>query len=253
MSQVAVSLASVAGSSSNIGTPIAGDQGGTFTLNSDGTVTFVRGNLGDNLQPGQSIITQVDYQVQIVHNPSSFPYGSEFSDGSVAALVTNDNGTIVVNPLQIYFPDFGISGAETGSTPLWPDLGGYVNRLLGDMGIGGAGQSVVVTNGGSITTSGSNAHGIYATTAGGAGSTGSQGGLFDGPAGVGGTGSSGGNITVTANGAITTLGDGSAGVAAMSQGGNGGTGGDGGSGAGDGGETAEPEVLAGTSTCTAAG
>ena len=227
---VTISLLSVAGSSANIGTAVTGDHGGTFTLNSNGTVSFDRRTLGDSLQPGESIITSVTYQVGLTRDasPPSIPSGSQVSDGTLAVQIVNENGTITVEPLDISFTAFGVKSDPGGATPLWPDIQAYVNRLKADEGFGGAGESIVVTNNGHITTTGNNAHGIYAETTGGNGATGSEGGLFDGPAGVGGTGSGGGGATVTANGKITTYGNQSAGVAALSRGGDGGTGGDGG-------------------------
>ena len=229
-SAVTTSLVSVGGSGANIGTAVAGDKGGTFTLSNTGTVSFARGTLGDSLLPGESMVTSVNYQVSLMRN-ALFPFipsGSQVSDGTVSVKIVNENGVITVKPLEISFADFGVSSDPAGATPLWPNIQGYVNRLKAEEGFGGAGESIAVTNNGSITTTGNNAHGIYAETLGGNGGTGSEGGLFDGPAGVGGTGSGGGAAAVTANGGITTYGNESAGVAAVSRGGTGGTGGDGG-------------------------
>jgi uncharacterized protein YhjY with autotransporter beta-barrel domain len=227
---VTASLVSVAGSSASIGVGVSGDEGGTFTLDSDGTISFVRGTLGDTLQPGESIITSITYQV-LLERGVSFPFisaGSQVSDGTVSVKIVNDDGDITVEPLEISFAEFGVKSDPGGTAPLWPDIQGYVNRLKAEAGLGGAGESIAVTNSGSITTTGANAHGIYAETTGGNGGTGREGGLFDGPAGVGGTGSGGGGAEVTANGNITTYGNEAAGVAAVSRGGTGGTGGDGG-------------------------
>ena len=211
---VTTSLLSVAGSSANIGTAVSGDNGGTFTLSSTGTVSFARGTLGDSLQPGESIVTSITYQVSLTRDPlfPFIPSGSQESYGTVAVQIVNENGTITVHPLEISFADFGVKNDPGGATPLWPDSQEYVNRLKAEEGFGGAGESIAVTNNGHITTTGNNAHGIYAETTGGNGATGSEGGLFDGRAGRGGTGSGGGGATVTANGEITTYGNQSAGV-----------------------------------------
>lgn len=231
-SPITTSLISVAGNSTNIGTAVTGDNGGSFTLSSSGTVNFDRGTLGDSLQPGEYIVTSINYQVSLTRawqlQYSFIPPGSQVSNGTAAVKIVNENGTIVVQPLEISFADFGVTSDPGGATPLWPDIQEYVNRLRAEEGLGGTGESIAVTNVGSITTLGYNSHGIYAETTGGNGATGSEGGLFDGPAGVGGTGSGGGGAAVTANGEITTYGNESAGVAAVSRGGNGGTGGDGG-------------------------
>ena len=227
---VDISLVSVNGDGADIGSAVAGDNGGSFVLGSDGSVQFDHGTLGDDLQPGESIVTRLDYQVRISHDASFYPYNtdSQLSDGAVAARITNADGTIVVQPLEIYFDEFAVSSDPDVAAPLWPNLRGYVDRLLGNMGIGGAGENIAVTRNGAITTRGPNAHGIYAETTGGTGGTGSEGGLFDGTAGVGGRGTAGGNVTANANGVITTFGDASAGVVAVSRSGRGGIGGDGG-------------------------
>ena len=40
-----------------------GDAGGTFTLNANGTLNFAPGNLPNILQPGESVVTKLSYQV----------------------------------------------------------------------------------------------------------------------------------------------------------------------------------------------
>ncbi len=221
---VNISLVSVAGNSANIGNAVAGDNGGLFTLNSDGTVKFDVAKLAGSLQVGESIVTKLDYQVQI-----SSSLGSQTSDGSIAVKVTNDNGTIETTQ-AIYFKEFDVFSDTTGTNPLWPNLQGYVDRLLADEGVAGAGDSISVTNGGRIKTTGSNAYGIYAETKGGNGSNGQSGTFWDAnqiPQ-PGGAGSNGGAVTIVHDGTIITTGDSSSGIVVGSQGGTGGNGGDGG-------------------------
>ena len=234
--EVDISLTAVAGSGSNIGQEVAGDNGGFFTLNSGGTWDFNSVGMADVLQPGESIVTKINYQVQVSHTPGWFfppfyEYGSQFSNGSIAVRVTeNDDGSLDVVP-EIFFEQFDSFGYMTDGQPpaLWPNLQDYVDRLLADMGVAGAGDSVIVTNNDNITTNGTSSHGILAQTAGGQGYHGRNGSFWD--AGriptQGGPGSNGGAVAVINNGKITTYGNSSAGILTVSVGGTGGHGGDG--------------------------
>ena len=132
---------------------------------------------------------------------------------------------------EVYFADFSSYSYEVNETQpnLWPNLQTYVDGLSADMGIGGAGESIIVTNNGNIVTSGTSSYGIYATTTGGTGYHGMDGSFWDSdriPT-QGGTGSNGGAISVENNGKITTSGNFAAGILTTSTGGMGGHGGEG--------------------------
>ena len=228
--EVTASLVSVAGDSNHIGAAVAGDNGGSFTLNGDGTVGFDPGALVDTLPTGASIVTRLNYVVELARDGFMPPFtGSQLSEGSIVVRVTNNSGTLAWEP-AVYFEEFDQFSDPGGETPLWPNLQGYVDRILADMGIAGSGDSIAVTNGGVITTTGPDSHGIFARTAGGTGSTGRSGTFWD--AGVipdpGGSGANGGSVTVVHDGTITTEGASSGGIAVYTRGGTGGRGGDGG-------------------------
>ena len=236
MADVNTTLVSVAGQGSNIGTQVAGDHGGYFTLNANGTYDFNSTGMAAGLDVNESVVTKINYQVQITHTPGwllpfVWTYGSQTSNGSIAVRVTkNEGGTLDIVP-EVYFADFSSYSYDVnGVHPnLWPNLQTYVDGLSADMGIGGTGDSLTVTNNGSIKTSGASSYGIYATTSGGTGYHGRDGSFWDSdriPT-QGGPGSNGGAIAVINDGNITTKGNYSAGVLVTSYGGTGGHGGEG--------------------------
>ena len=221
---VTISLTAVEGSSANIGSPVAGNNGGLFTLNTDGTWSFDVGTLANDLAAGTSVITTLHYEVQITSSSGVTP-----SEGSIAMNVTKEGDDSITTAPAIYFEDFNVFSDPTSATPLWPDLQGYVDGLLADMGIAGTGESTLVTNRGAITTHGSNSFGIYARTEGGKGSEGTSGSFWNAwqiPT-TGGSGSNGGAIGLIHDGSIVTTGDYGTGIVAESQGGTGGRGGNG--------------------------
>ena len=104
---------------------------------------------------------------------------------------------------------------------------------IGMGGFGGAsgdGGDVVVTNTGTITTTGDNAHAILAQSIGGGGGNAGDGYISNAGAvsfgGAGGNAGDGGDVTVTHTGNITTHGIGAYGIFAQSIGGGGGNAGD---------------------------
>ncbi|MBW2559376.1 MAG: hypothetical protein JRE40_00830, partial [Deltaproteobacteria bacterium] len=221
---VVISLTAVDGSSANIGSAVAGNNGGLFTLNSNGTWSFDAEELADTMEVDASVITTLRYEVQITSSS-----GVTASEGSIAMNVAKvSDGSITTAP-AIYFEDFNVFSDTASATPLWPDLQGYVDGLLADMGIAGAGESTLVTNKGAITTHGSDSFGIYAQAEGGQGSTGESGSFWNANAipTAGGSGSNGGAIALIHDGSIVTTGDYGTGIVAESQGGTGGRGGNG--------------------------
>ncbi len=229
-----LTLTSVAGSEGNIGVEVDGDNGGLFTLCADGTWDFDPDNMGDTLDVNEAVVTSVAYNVEIVHVPGyfdSYQYGSQFADGSIALRVTkNEDESLDIVP-EVYFEQFDSYNypVDDQQPVLWPDLQDYVDRLQADMGIAGAGESILVTNNGTITTLGMESHGIFTQTEGGMGYHGNNGSFWD--AGdiptQGEPGSNGGAVTVINNGQITTDANSSVGILMNSTGGTGGHGGNG--------------------------
>jgi hypothetical protein len=123
---------------------------------------------------------------------------------------------------------YGVVGRSNG------DNGGnggnsYVAGNAGDGSAGADGGTVKVSVDGNIVTQGLNAAGIAAVSQGGNGGNGGSAYVIGGDAGNGGAAGFGGAATAILNfGSVTTGGDFSVGVGAVSQGGNGGSGGGGG-------------------------
>ena len=200
------------------GAPLAGN-GGTFVVNTNGTFSFNAGTNLDGLAVGESYQSLVNYTVQGVNKT-----GMTNDDmGTLLAVITMTTNGLVTN-CGAYF---GTYGPSTNQNSALPDLVTYGQTLAANASAGGAGNSVTVTNEGSIKTYGTNSSGILAQSIGGNGGTGG-GGSWLHSAGQGGAGSGGGAVTVTANGSITTISNNSCGVVAWSQGGTGGQGGYGG-------------------------
>jgi len=200
------------------GAPLAGN-GGTFVVNTNGTFSFNAGTNLDGLAVGESFQSIVNYTVQGVNITGI----STNLVGTLVATITMTTNGLVTNCGAL----FDTFGPSTNQNSVFPDLASYAQTEAGIASAGGAGNSVTVTNEGSIKTYGTNSFGIFAQSIGGNGATGG-GGSWSHSAGQGSAGSGGGTITVTADGSITTGSNYSCGVVAWSQGGTGGQGGDGG-------------------------
>lgn len=203
------------------GNPITGD-GGTFTLNADGTFNFIPPT---DLILNETRRTTVQYMVHGTN--ASIPPSFSDVEGTLVVIVTKqDSAGLLKIVKEAYFDVYGVSVKPATGTVL-PDLKSYVKGLLAKASAGGSGNSVTVTSKGDIKTLGATSHGIFAQSLGGGGPNGRGGSISHG-SDQGGPGNTGGTVSVTADGSITTTGDKSAGIAAQTQGGNGGQGGDGG-------------------------
>ncbi len=154
--------------------------------------------------------------------------GSGNSAGNGGTVGVTNNGMITVTggsaqtgvdkelvSAAIFAQSVGGGGGDAAGS------GGLV-ALGGKGSAGGSGDTVNVENNGRLQTSGNDTYGIIAQSIGGGGGSG---GASYGLGAVGGAGSSTGNgnaVYVTNTGAITTAGDGSAGILAQSVGGGGG-------------------------------
>ena len=65
------SVSAVAGDSGNVGAAVAGDSGGSFTVNADGSYSFDPGSDFDYLAVGESATTTVSYTVSDNNGGSS--------------------------------------------------------------------------------------------------------------------------------------------------------------------------------------
>jgi len=231
LSNINLSLETVAGSASYIDCTVQGSGGGTFILHPDGTFGFALDNTFDNLAVGQVVSTEVNYQVR-----QTSPGGSDLANGVLQVGVTRADNNALVWAATNHFAEYvGYDSYSTVSeeTPLWPDLQSYVNGLSGDAGLttdNAAG--LFVKNYGNIVTRGASSNGILAQTYGGAGASGRNGGGFwsfgtKEPI-SGKQGANGGGLAIIHDGSIQTGGVDSPGIVALSRGGTGGKGGDGG-------------------------
>jgi hypothetical protein len=234
-----------------------GATAGRFTVNVDGSFSFEPGTDFDELEPGEARTVSVLISLD-GYRDGAAPL-REGETGYLSARVENVGGTLVINT----FADFDTFGlVEFGATTTdvaWPDLDVYVKGradtdpdpeidnsipgLLGEaQGVsGGAGSTVNLAHlGGTITTTGAAAHGLYAYSQGQAGTPGRSGGGFwtfgARPPHPGGDGNDGGDANANIDGTVITrfepaadaVADASVGVLAHSQGGRGGAGGAGG-------------------------
>ena len=232
LSNITLSLETVAGSASYIDCTVQGSGGGTFILHPDGTFGFALDNTFDTLQVGQVAVTEVNYQVR----QTSIGGATDLAQGVLQVGVTRaDNGALVWAATNHFDEYVGYDNYSTVSeeTPLWPDLQSYVNGLKGDAGLttdNAAG--LFVRNYGNIETKGASSIGIIAQTYGGAGASGRNGGGFwsfgtKEPT-SGKQGANGGGLVIVHDGSLKTSGPDSPGIVGLSRGGTGGKGGDGG-------------------------
>ena len=135
------------------------------------------------------------------------------SSGTLVATIKMTTNGLVINP-GAYVNSFGPS---TRTNSWLPDLANFGKTQAGIASTGGDGNSVTVDSQGSILTHGTDAFGILAQSLGGQGGVGSDGSISH-SSGQGGRGSNGGDVSVTADGTITTLSNTSAGVVAWSRG-----------------------------------
>ncbi|QIY01925.1 retention module-containing protein [Bordetella bronchiseptica] len=84
-------VSAVNGQPGNVGAAIAGDNGGTFTLNADGTYSFNPGNAFQHLAQGDSVQTSISYTV------SDGEGGTSTTTLTVTVTGVNDTGAISVN------------------------------------------------------------------------------------------------------------------------------------------------------------
>ena len=196
-----------------------GGQAGTATLSlgSSGSAfsgsisTVAAGEIGDDWtftkRSTGAALSAVSYGGQ----------GPVNTNGSGGGYNGGDGGKVYVNVYGASATSISTSGDESAGF-FAASYGGSSLDYYNASKQGGAADSVTVSlqGGGRISTAGSNSSGIIATSLGGLGQIASQ------ASSANGVGGSGGNISVTTDFSITTKGDHSQGIAAISSGAGGG-------------------------------
>ena len=89
-----LTVSQVDGSNANVGVSVAGNNGGQFTINSDGSYDFDPGNDFDSLAVGQTTTTQVTYTI------TDSEGGTDTATVTVTVTGTNDDPTSLTIPNQ---------------------------------------------------------------------------------------------------------------------------------------------------------
>ncbi|MFG1453449.1 autotransporter outer membrane beta-barrel domain-containing protein [Xanthobacter sp. V2C-8] len=217
-------------------------NGGTITTEGDSSHAIVAMTVGGGGGAGGSYSAGLSLVVDAVGGAGGAGAAAGNSDvtNSAAILTLGDSSN------GVFALSVGGGGGNGGSAS-GSSLGGFEVPSIavtvgGKGGSGATGGDITVTNtaGGVISTAGADSAAIRALTLGGAGGVGGSAsattysaGFGDAAsinvtisvAGSGGSGGTGGTVTLTNDGRLTTLGDQSAGILALSLGGGGGEGG----------------------------
>ena len=217
----------------NSGTPTAGGNGGAVSVVNSGAVRTegynARGIFAQSVGGGGG---NCGYTVGLIQSIGDSG-GKGGNGGSVNVANTGIVTTTNSDSTAIFAQSTGGGGGTGGGSGA---LGvGFSLAVGGSGGGGGSGGSVTVNSGtNSITTQGTNSHGIFAQSVGGGGGRGGYaisgsvsltGSESISVGGTGGGGGNGGNVVVMNGSAITTQGTNSHGIFAQSVGGGGGSGG----------------------------
>ncbi|WP_194523953.1 tandem-95 repeat protein, partial [Salinicola rhizosphaerae] len=135
-----LSVSAVNGTAASVGTAIAGSNGGTFTLNADGSYSFNPGTAFDRLAAGQSDTTQVSYTV------SDGQGGTTTSTLTITVTGTND--------APVAKADTGSTGENTvltGQVPAATDVDGTIASYALDTDVGQGNGSLSFNADGSYT------------------------------------------------------------------------------------------------------
>ncbi|OLO06292.1 hypothetical protein BTW08_18355, partial [Salinicola sp. MH3R3-1] len=141
-----LSVSAVNGVTGSVGQAIAGSNGGTFTLNADGSYSFNPGTAFDRLAAGQTDTTKVSYTV------------SDGQGGTVTSTLTvTVTGT---NDAPVAVADTGSTGenatlniaAAQGVLANDSDVDGGILSVSAVNGVrGSVGQAIAGSNGGTFT------------------------------------------------------------------------------------------------------
>ena len=151
-------VSAVGGDVLNLGSAVAGDNGGAFTINADGSTTFEQGTDFDYLADGETVTTSVAYTIE--------GYNGEYSSSTVAVTVTGINDAPnAVNDAKTV--NAGFNGLSATVNTFYSFLN---NRLLdNDSDAEGDALSISSVDGqalvdGSVTVTGSNG-GVFTISA----------------------------------------------------------------------------------------
>jgi hypothetical protein len=233
-----------------------GDASGSTTTGGNGGVGGVGGNASVDVGQTATGVTGATTSVtgaphQATVAVSAISYGGAGGAGAVAAggnyagggtgaiggqagsasVTIESNGVVItqgddtpttsssVAPAVLVRSNGGVGGAG--------GKGAAIGTNAGDAGQGGAGNTATAVIDGTVTTSGSFAHGVLAQSVGGMGGKGGDAsGIFYSRGGAASNGGAGGQVYVSGSGgSITTTGTGADGILAQSVGGGGGSGG----------------------------
>ncbi|WP_298839427.1 Ig-like domain-containing protein [uncultured Salinicola sp.] len=148
-----LSVSAVNGVAGSVGQSIAGSNGGTFTLNADGSYSFNPGTAFDRLAAGQSDKTQISYTV------SDGQGGTATSTLTVTVTGTNDAPVAVADTGSTGENATLNVGAAQGVLANDSDIDGGILSVSAVNGVAGSvGQAIAGSNGGTFTL---NADGSY--------------------------------------------------------------------------------------------
>ncbi|WP_189443824.1 beta strand repeat-containing protein, partial [Salinicola rhizosphaerae] len=133
-------VSAVNGTAASVGTAIAGSNGGTFTLNADGSYSFNPGTAFDRLAAGQKDTTQITYTV------SDGQGGTATSTLTVTVTGTNDAPVAAADTQTT-----GENTALTGQVPAATDVDGTIASYALDTDVGQGNGSLSFNSDGSYT------------------------------------------------------------------------------------------------------
>ncbi len=125
-----LAVTQVNGDAANIGQAIAGTNGGLFTINSDGSVSFETNGEFDSLDVGESLTTEITYQV-------SDGEGG-FDTATLTVTVTGENDApMVIDPNDPNNPNPSVPNQSgTDNAPLTPlDASNYFTDVDGEVNL----------------------------------------------------------------------------------------------------------------------
>ncbi|WP_242495742.1 beta strand repeat-containing protein [Salinicola tamaricis] len=135
-----LTVSAVDGTDTNVGQAIAGSNGGTFTLNADGSYSFNPGTAFDRLAAGQQDTTQISYTV------SDGQGGSDTAILTVTVTGTNDAPVAKADTQTT-----GENQVLEGSVPAATDVDGSVESYQLATGVGQGNGSLSFNSDGSYT------------------------------------------------------------------------------------------------------
>ncbi|WP_162619794.1 retention module-containing protein, partial [Salinicola acroporae] len=110
--RLALHVVAIDGNSENVGKSVAGSNGGTFIVQSDGSYRFLPGNTYNSLAAGEQTTSQISYTVSDGHGNVSV------ATLTVTIVGTNDVAIISGPAVGSVVEDSGVSGGKLATTGL---------------------------------------------------------------------------------------------------------------------------------------